>query len=681
MRDGEQSNGTPTISVVIPTFNYAHFLPQAIDSALTQTVKPIEILVADDGSTDDTAEVVARYSGAVKYRRFEHCGVYSVRQAMLAEIRGDWFLNLDADNWIEPNFLEKMAEAIRVNEADEKFAFAYPDMDLFGDSTGRVERPEFDARRLKTGNYIDMNSVTRTETAQRFGFDPAFNSGQGDYDFFLTLVENKYRGVRVPDAMLNYRVHGASISQKVGRRRNQPEIMRRIVRKHRNFFSPSEAREALAAADNRLLVSLINSRSPFAGFGGRLADWFLFARAGWRHAEFRKQTAYCFFPSRYFESNSQATDVFYLFRDTPERRKMVRRVMGGGTSGLGGGQLFGFDEMRGKGISVDCNLRLPRTESVREILHGRLDRWYTLRIGIGLGDMCSVRAHLPFVNRAKVVVATADNTGVPAVYLKTKGRLKAPLVYVSIGLPERIMAVEAKSLSRAARYRRCMSCVDRFVAYAWAEAEWLRLWLGDEKKVRFVPFGVDTAAWRPEANAREEIDVLGIGYDPMRDFCLLVDYARRHMETSFCLVINREWAEALGTLPSNVRTRIRVPIEDLKDIISTARLVVLPVKENTYSGATTTLLQCMAMGKAVAVSRVGAIREGYGLEDGVNIHWMEPGSQKSLDKVVTGLLMNAELRHRLGEAARRHVVENLGWNRYVDKMEKCLEGLGKKNDF
>ena len=264
--------GRPPISVVIPTYNSARFLPQAIESALGQTAPPLEILVADDGSTDDTAAVVARYGMAVKYRRFGHMGVYAVRQAMLAEIRGDWFLNLDADNWLAPDFLEKMGAILAANGKDETFAFAYPDMELFGDSTGRLERPEFDVRRLKTGNYIDMNSVIRTEVARQFGFDPAFNSGQGDYDFFLTLAENGFRGVRVPGATLHYRVHGGSISQGVRRKRNQRAIMRRIVRKHRGFFGPAEARAALAAADNRVLVALIGSRSPFAGFGRRLAD-------------------------------------------------------------------------------------------------------------------------------------------------------------------------------------------------------------------------------------------------------------------------------------------------------------------------------------------------------------------------------------------------------------------------
>ena len=657
------------LSVVIPTFNYARFLPEAIRSVLDQTVPPLEILVADDGSTDDTPEVVRPFGERIRYFRLPHAGVYAVRTRMLREIRGEWFLNLDADNRLAPDFMERMGEWIQANASDDRLAFAYPDMELFGDSAGRVERPEFDVPRLKKGNYIDMNSVIRTDVARKFGFDPAFNSGQGDYDFFLTLAENGYRGERVSRAILHYRTHEGSISQTVGQRRNQMDIMRRMVRKHRRFFTPDEARQALAAAGNRLLVGLITTRSPFAGPGCRWMDGLRFAGAGWRHAEFRRQLAYGICPRRYFLKASKPADVFYLFRDTSERRAMVRRVLDGGTAGLAGEQLFGFDRLAGDHWAVDCNLRLPRVTSVAQTVQDWKDRRHLLRTGIGLGDYCSLQAHLGLMNRAQVIVATTDNTGFPAARLKAGGRLLPPLLYVSVGLPERMKKVQEMNPAAAERCRRQLACVDRFAAYGWEEAIWLRQWLGaDEQKVRFIPFGVDTEQWKPAGVAREEFDVVSIGNDSMRDFGLWLECARRHPAISFCMITSRECAHALRNLPENVRVQIQLPIEELRDRIAGARMVMLPVKENTYSGATTTLLQCLSMGKAVAVSRVGAIREGYGFEDGIHLQWMEPGSLESMEKALLQGIGNPDLRVALGKAARQHVVERLDWKFYVARL-------------
>ena len=134
------------------------------------------------------------------------------------------------------------------------------------------------------------------------------------------------------------------------------------------------------------------------------------------------------------------------------------------------------------------------------------------------------------------------------------------------------------------------------------------------------------------------------------------------------MITSRECAHALENLPKNVRVQIQLPVEELRDRIAGARMVMLPVKENTYSGATTTLLQCMSMGKAVAVSRVGAIREGYGFEDGIHLQWMEPGSLESMEKALLRGIGNPDLRAALGKAARQHVVERLDWKFYVARL-------------
>ncbi len=244
--DAPQNKTESSISVFIPAYNAAAWLPRAIESVLAQTLKPCEVIVADDGSTDGTADVAARYGDAIRYVRFEHCGVYAVRNAILSELKGAWFLNLDSDNWLEPDFLAKALEVAAAHAHDDNFAFVYPDMQLFGEADGVVERPDFSIEKLKARNYLDMNSLIRTDAARRFGFDPAFNGGQGDYDFFLTLVKNGFTGAPLRSSRLHYCVHAGSISYEGRRRFRHRQLAEQILEKHGEFFS---AREAAALRD------------------------------------------------------------------------------------------------------------------------------------------------------------------------------------------------------------------------------------------------------------------------------------------------------------------------------------------------------------------------------------------------------------------------------------------------
>ena len=97
----------PFVSIVITTYNYGQYLKEAINSALEQTLPPCEIIVADDGSTDNTAEIVAEYGDKVRYIRYEHKGICQLRNALLDEAKGEWLLFLDADDYLATDISEQ----------------------------------------------------------------------------------------------------------------------------------------------------------------------------------------------------------------------------------------------------------------------------------------------------------------------------------------------------------------------------------------------------------------------------------------------------------------------------------------------------------------------------------------------------------------------------------------------
>ena len=88
------------ISVIIPTYNRARLLVEAIDSVLSQPMSGVEVIVVDDGSTDDTQEVVARYGAAVRHIRQNNAGVSAARNRGVREAHGDAVLFLDSDDYL-----------------------------------------------------------------------------------------------------------------------------------------------------------------------------------------------------------------------------------------------------------------------------------------------------------------------------------------------------------------------------------------------------------------------------------------------------------------------------------------------------------------------------------------------------------------------------------------------------
>lgn len=185
-------DGFPLISVIIPTYNYAAFLARAIKSVLCQGYPNFEIIIIDDGSTDNTAEVVIK-DDRIHYFYQENRGLAAARNAGIDRSKGSYLVFLDADDWLEPGALEKNYDALK-NKPDVAFVsgnyyfLKAAINELFPITT---EINEHHYTHLLKSNYIGMHA---TVLFQRWVFDDvrydeSLRSCE-DYDLYLRIARN-----------------------------------------------------------------------------------------------------------------------------------------------------------------------------------------------------------------------------------------------------------------------------------------------------------------------------------------------------------------------------------------------------------------------------------------------------------------------------------------------------------
>ena len=205
------------VSIIIPCYNQAHFLPDAIESALAQTHRKVEVIVVDDGSPDSTAEVVARYP-EVRCVRQENRLVAEARNAGFRASSGEYVLFLDADDRLTPNAVE--AHLLCFAEHPEA-GFVVGDIDhmtLDGSYAGSPRWPV-----LKSNHYEELLRVNhvannlavmfRRSVIERAGdFNPLYHPAD-DYELLLRAAR-LFPSAHHRDVVARYRRYPGSLSRR-----------------------------------------------------------------------------------------------------------------------------------------------------------------------------------------------------------------------------------------------------------------------------------------------------------------------------------------------------------------------------------------------------------------------------------------------------------------------------------
>ncbi|MEK7619973.1 MAG: glycosyltransferase family 4 protein [Patescibacteria group bacterium] len=364
--------------------------------------------------------------------------------------------------------------------------------------------------------------------------------------------------------------------------------------------------------------------------------------------------------------------LFYLFPDPTSRTSIAQPGHRyGGQASL----WYGMDQANRFGHTVDADLyhRSKRTR-IENVIDRLINNIWSAMGGSG-GNWFHILALRKPLARADLIISTADRVGIPLVLLMAVGLVPSrPILYMSIGLPERWDKMRAP-MRRLYRWA-FQKTVSHIVCYGYEESQRLQdILANDSLKVHFLPFGVDTSLFQPRPTSSQG-PITSIGADPHRDFDLLVEVAQRRSEP-FLIITSAAHAQKLrdrwSELPPNITLKTDVPFADIPSFIANARAIVLPLHNNSYSGATTTLLQCMAMEKPVVVTRTGAIKHGYFLTDQDNVLFIPPEDPDALTHAIDRIVGSPDEAQTMARRGHETILAHLTWDHYLERLFSLME--------
>ena len=253
------------VAVIVPLYNYAQFITEALNSVRAQSLAQKELIVIDDCSTDDSLAVAKRWiekhGSGLTYvallRNRKNSGLALTRNAGFAFAEARFVLPLDADNILQPQCLERCLAALTESGA----AVAYPTILQFGDSNGAISSNFWRPARLTAGNYIDaMALVRKSAWCAVGGYLRMKTMGWEDFEMWCRFVEEGFWGAWVQEKLALYRVHGVSMIQ----------VARNADDKRRNLVA--EIRELHPWVDDAALTSTWDHGSQDGDAGGKNAQ-------------------------------------------------------------------------------------------------------------------------------------------------------------------------------------------------------------------------------------------------------------------------------------------------------------------------------------------------------------------------------------------------------------------------
>lgn len=234
---------TATVTAIMPTFNRSDYIAESLDGLLSQTHRPDQIIVVDDGSTDNTAEVIARYGPAVEYIRKTNGGKSTALNLALPRATGEFIWICDDDDVPLPDGLEQMLAAVADNPEADFVVGTYLNMVVTETGErqitapiqhGRAGETNLRVRFLEHMFTLQYASLTRKRVYEELGgYNESLIRSQ-DYDMVLR-ISRRHKGVAIPAPIFLYRQHEGARGNATGQF-SSSEMQTKWISYNRSIF-------------------------------------------------------------------------------------------------------------------------------------------------------------------------------------------------------------------------------------------------------------------------------------------------------------------------------------------------------------------------------------------------------------------------------------------------------------
>lgn len=216
------------VSIITPCFNHGKYISEMLSSVFEQTFQDFEVIIVNDGSTDDSYSILNEISDKrVRIFHTKNHGPAWARNLAISKAHGEIILNLDADDKIAPSMLEK---CVAIFDSCPNAGIVYTDVEFFGEKKEPFVLPDYSLESMLRANCIvSIACFRQSDWKKTKGYSSEMTHGYEDFDFWLSIIELGREVYTIKEPLVFYRTYKNPDESRSGRRKKDPKKVQEAI--------------------------------------------------------------------------------------------------------------------------------------------------------------------------------------------------------------------------------------------------------------------------------------------------------------------------------------------------------------------------------------------------------------------------------------------------------------------